>query len=71
MVWTPELLKGLLFLKMTIEINHEALEALSVADLSNLITLLKLYPETLENATDIKYICTQELKRRVDNIFIF
>lgn len=52
------------------EINQEALEAMTIADLTGLITLTKLYPNAIEHSAFVCQWCQKELKKRLDNIFI-
>lgn len=53
------------------ELNTEDLRRLSIADLSNLLTLIKLYPKTVKKASTVMPILTAELQKRMDNLFIF
>jgi hypothetical protein len=52
------------------EINLEALSALSVADLSGLITLQMLHPSVLKLSKAQMEHLTDMLKLRMDDVFI-
>ncbi len=54
-----------------IEPNNEAIRNLTIADLSNLITLIKLYPRSVKEPTQVLPILQVELQKRMDNLFIF
>lgn len=54
-----------------IEPNLEAISNLTIADLSNLIALIKLYPRSVKEPIQILRILQVELQKRMDNLFIF
>lgn len=54
----------------TYEVNKEALSKLTIADLTGLITLNKLYPTNTIAKIIIK-VCVEELNKRINDIIIF
>lgn len=55
----------------TYEINQEKLESLTIADLSSLLILNKLYPSKDKSDLKLNKVLAIELKKRINDIIVF